>query len=184
MSEHLKLVKENAYMKLCIIQLIEELKDDGEAKVIKDYLVDVIDGVYGNTLGDNKENYFDKCMELVDKYKLPIHMHFCENTQEIEDIIIKKNISDTIKNLKMKQGVKNKDKWSWIVSDSLDKTDKELVDWFVKTITQFYNSFEENVCKIIEYNQNINNLHEYYRGNYLTLYRKIRYHHYNIYYIQ
>ena len=68
--------------------------------------------------------------------------------KEIEDIIIKKNISDTIKNLKMKQGVKNKDKWSWIVSDSLDKTDKELVDWFVKTITQFYNSFEENVCKI------------------------------------
>lgn len=42
------------------IQLIEELKDNREAKVIKDYLVDVIDGVYGNTLGDNKENYFDK----------------------------------------------------------------------------------------------------------------------------
>ena len=54
MSEHLKLVKENAYMKLCIIQLIEELKDNKETKVIKDYLVDVIDGVYGNTLGDNK----------------------------------------------------------------------------------------------------------------------------------
>ena len=61
-----------------------------------------------------------------------------------KDIIIKKNISDTIQNLKMKQGVKNKDKWSWIVSDSLDKTDDELVDWFVKTITQFYNSFEVN----------------------------------------
>lgn len=39
---------------------LEELKDDGEAKIIKDYLVDVVDGVYGNTLGDNKENYFDK----------------------------------------------------------------------------------------------------------------------------
>lgn len=60
MSEHLKLVKENAYMKLCIIQLIEELKGNREAKVIKDYLINVIDGVYGNTLGDNKENYFDK----------------------------------------------------------------------------------------------------------------------------
>ena len=55
MSEYLKLIKENAYMKLCIIQLIEELKDDGETKVIKDYLVDVIDEVYGNNLGDNKE---------------------------------------------------------------------------------------------------------------------------------
>ena len=60
MSEHLKLVKENAYMKLCIIQIIEALKDNRETKCIKDYLVDVIDGVYGNTLGDNKEDYFNK----------------------------------------------------------------------------------------------------------------------------
>ena len=60
MSEYLKLIKENAYMKLCIIQLIEALKDNKETKGIKDYLVDVIDGVYGNTLGDNKEDYFDK----------------------------------------------------------------------------------------------------------------------------
>ncbi len=67
MSEHLKLVKENAYMKLCIIQLIEELKDNREVKVIKDYLVDVIDGVYGNTLGDNKENYVDKLFDKLTK---------------------------------------------------------------------------------------------------------------------
>lgn len=60
MSEHLKLVKENAYMKLCIIQLIEALQDNKETKSIKDYLVDVVDGVYGNTLGDNKEDYFNK----------------------------------------------------------------------------------------------------------------------------
>lgn len=60
MSEHLKLVKENAYMKLCIIQLIEALQDNNGTKVIKDYLVDVVDGVYGNTLGDNKEDYFNK----------------------------------------------------------------------------------------------------------------------------
>lgn len=60
MSEYLKLVKENAYMKLCIIQLIEELKENRETKVIKDYLIDVVDGVYGNTLGDNKKDYFDK----------------------------------------------------------------------------------------------------------------------------
>lgn len=62
MSEHLKLVRENAYMKLCIIQLIEELKDNRELKVIKDYLTDVIDGVYGNTIVivDNKKDYFDK----------------------------------------------------------------------------------------------------------------------------
>ena len=60
MSEHLKLVKENAYMKLCIIQLIEVLKDIRETEVIKDYLVDVIEGIYENTLVDNKKDYFDK----------------------------------------------------------------------------------------------------------------------------
>lgn len=66
MSEHLKLVKENAYMKLCIIQLIEVLKDIRETEVIKDYLVDVVDGVYGNTLGDNKKDYFDKLTKKCD----------------------------------------------------------------------------------------------------------------------
>ena len=60
MNEHLKLVKENAYMKLCIIQLIEILKDIRETEVIKDYLVDVIEGIYENTLVDNKKDYFDK----------------------------------------------------------------------------------------------------------------------------
>lgn len=66
MNERLKLVRENAYMKLCIIQLIEKLKDNREAKVIKDYLADVIDGVYGNTLGDNKKDYFDKLIKESD----------------------------------------------------------------------------------------------------------------------
>ena len=69
MSEYLKLVKENAYMKLCIIQLIEELKDNRGSKVIKDYLVDVIDGVYENTLGDNKEDYFNKLTKEHDNNK-------------------------------------------------------------------------------------------------------------------
>lgn len=63
MSKYLKLIKENAYMKLCIIQLIEELKDDREAKAIKDCLIDIIDGVYGNIMKENKKDYkefFDK----------------------------------------------------------------------------------------------------------------------------
>lgn len=66
MSENLKLVKENAYMKLCIIQLIEILKDIRETEVIKDYLVDVIEGIYENTLVDNKKDYFDKLTKKSD----------------------------------------------------------------------------------------------------------------------
>lgn len=60
MSEHLKLAKENAYMKLCIIELIEELDKHKELKIIKDYLCDIMDGVYGNTIEDDKRNYFEK----------------------------------------------------------------------------------------------------------------------------
>ena len=45
-------------------ELFDEMENwREEAKVIKDYLVDVIDGVYGNTLGDNKKDYFDKLIK-------------------------------------------------------------------------------------------------------------------------
>ena len=42
-------------------------------------------GVHG--LYTTYENYFDKCLQLADKYNLPIHMHFCENETEKKDII-------------------------------------------------------------------------------------------------
>ena len=41
-------------------------------------------GVHG--LYTTYENYFDKCLQLADKYDLPIHMHFCENETEKKDI--------------------------------------------------------------------------------------------------
>lgn len=49
MTEHLKLIKENAYLKLCIIQLIEELDKNKELNPIKQYLKDVIYSVEENT---------------------------------------------------------------------------------------------------------------------------------------
>lgn len=60
MSEHLKMIKDNAYMKLCIIQLIEELDKHKELDMIKQYLRDVIDGVEENT---TKNNYYFKKLE-------------------------------------------------------------------------------------------------------------------------
>lgn len=56
MSEHLKLVKENAYLKLGIITLIEEIDGVKELRNIKDFLKDLIDGVEGNTRKRNAEN--------------------------------------------------------------------------------------------------------------------------------
>lgn len=56
MTEHLKLVKENAYLKLGIITLIEEIDCVKELRNIKDFLKDLIDGVEENTRKRNAEN--------------------------------------------------------------------------------------------------------------------------------
>lgn len=56
MTEHLKLVKENAYLKLGIITLIEEIDGVKELRNIKDFLKDLIDGVEENTRKRNAEN--------------------------------------------------------------------------------------------------------------------------------
>ena len=56
MTEHLKLVKENAYLKLGIITLIEEIDGVKELINIKNFLKDLIDGVEENTRKRNAEN--------------------------------------------------------------------------------------------------------------------------------
>lgn len=63
MTEHLKLVKENAYLKLGIINLIEEIDKEIQLKGIKNYLKDLIDGVEENTRKRNAEDivkFFDE----------------------------------------------------------------------------------------------------------------------------
>lgn len=56
-------------------------------------------GIHG--LYTCNEEYVEKCIELADNKKLPIHMHFCENQQEREDILKEykvKNPAEIIKN--------------------------------------------------------------------------------------
>lgn len=63
MSEHLKMVRENAYFKICIINLIEAIEDVKELSEIKSYLRDVINGVEPNTHKEEASkiaNYFKK----------------------------------------------------------------------------------------------------------------------------
>lgn len=63
MTEHLKLVKENAYLKLGIITLIEEIDDRHQLNPIRDFLKDLIDGVEENTRKRNAEDiarFFDE----------------------------------------------------------------------------------------------------------------------------
>ena len=63
MTEHLTLVKENAYLKLGIITLIEAIDKERQLNGIKYYLKDLIDGVEENTRKRNAEdivNVFDE----------------------------------------------------------------------------------------------------------------------------
>lgn len=42
-------------------------------------------GIHG--LYTTESNYLKESIKLADKYNLPIHIHFCENSKEVEDII-------------------------------------------------------------------------------------------------
>ena len=55
MTEHLRLVKENAYLKLGIITLIEAIDKERQLNGIKDFLKDLIDGVEENTRKEKTE---------------------------------------------------------------------------------------------------------------------------------
>ena len=55
MTEHLKLVKENAYLKVGIITLIEAIDKEKQLNSIKYFLKDLVEGVEENTRKENAE---------------------------------------------------------------------------------------------------------------------------------
>lgn len=67
-----------------------------------------------------------------------------EAKQVLNQYIADNDIRSQIPDLNIKQGAKNEKKWSWVVSDTLDKSFDELVDWFANTILTFYNAFEKS----------------------------------------
>jgi hypothetical protein len=66
-----------------------------------------------------------------------------ESKKNMQEFITANNVLSVLPDLQLKQGAKNEDKWSWIVYDTLEKTEEEIVDWFAKTIIAFYNTFEK-----------------------------------------
>lgn len=62
--------------------------------------------------------------------------------EEMDDFITKNNILTLLPDLKLKQGTRQKDKWAWLITDTLNKTDEELVNWFADNILKFYSIFE------------------------------------------
>lgn len=63
---------------------IKELKTLLEKEQGKDDLITFNVGVHG--LYTSSREYVEKCNEFAKEKQLPIHMHFCENAKEVEDI--------------------------------------------------------------------------------------------------
>ncbi len=63
---------------------IEELEALLEKEAGKDELITFNVGVHG--LYTSSREYVNKCANYAQKKGLPIHIHFCENTKEVEDI--------------------------------------------------------------------------------------------------
>lgn len=61
---------------------------------------------------------------------------------QMDEFIAKNDVLTQLPDLKLKQGTKQKNKWAWLITDTLDKTDDKLVNWFADTILKFYSIFE------------------------------------------
>lgn len=59
----------------------------------------------------------------------------------MQNFISNNNVLSQLPNLKQRPGAKQDGKWIWLATDTLDKTDEELVNWFVDTILKFYSIF-------------------------------------------
>lgn len=67
MTEHLKLIKENAYLKLGIINLIEAMDKERGLRDIKGYLKDLIEMVEPSTRKENTKRLIDLLNKGSDK---------------------------------------------------------------------------------------------------------------------
>ena len=94
----------------CLMDLAGE--EDGEQRLSEvknlinkyknDELISINAGIHG--LYTSSKKYAKKCIEFAKNSKIPIHMHFCENTKEVEDVKKKYNQTpiETLKELFVK----------------------------------------------------------------------------------
>lgn len=77
---------------------LEELEDLIKGYNNKYTNITINIGIHGFYTSNNK--YIPKCVELAKKYNLPIHIHFCENSKEVEDIKNIYNVNSPVELLK------------------------------------------------------------------------------------
>ena len=61
----------------------------------------------------------------------------------MQEFIANNDVLSQLPNLEQKQGARQYGKWMWLVTDTLEKSDDELVDWFAENILKLYNTFEK-----------------------------------------
>lgn len=62
--------------------------------------------------------------------------------REAVESLLSKTTLDKQFSIERKQGSKDKNKWSWLISDSMDKSDNEIIDWIVKTFRIVFSEIE------------------------------------------
>ena len=65
-----------------------------------------------------------------------------EQARDMFDTLLSKTSIQNKYNIIKTQGVKRASKWAWTISDTLDKTDDEIVNWIVTTMTELFNEIE------------------------------------------
>ena len=67
--------------------------------------------------------------------------------RKIEEILEKAPADHIIRQVKMSQGKRNKNKWAWAFEKQIDKFDPAIVDWYKETFLAFYTFLEPEVAK-------------------------------------
>lgn len=69
--------------------------------------------------------------------------------RKIEEILEKAPADHIIRQVKMSQGKRNKNKWGWAFEKQIDKFDPTIVDWYKETFLAFYTLLEPEVAKCL-----------------------------------
>ena len=69
-----------------------------------------------------------------------------EVKQKIEAILEKAPADHIIRQVKMSQGKRNKNKWGWVLEKQIDKFDPTIVDWYKEVFLAFYSFLEPKVA--------------------------------------
>lgn len=96
-------------IRLQTTRTLMDLTEDGESRLEEmEELIEKYNNKYTNitiNIGihgfyTSNDKYIFKCVQLAKKYKLPIHIHFCENSKEVEDIKKIYNVNSPVELLK------------------------------------------------------------------------------------